>query len=318
MEAPENTSKPLIFPLRDGSDSKPLNSFRAPAIGSGREKRPSSLDLWTLDGCSSPLKRPLDEPYLELTVRDCGGGNANAVLITREKGFRPGRGRKNSCASKKSRSEMLPEDLKRSVCRARKDMQEKCLCLAADHQCVLTFRGCFTDRALAWKIFGEWVRLMKVRFPTFQYVVVMELHKSGGIHLHLALHGFWPAKSLRFLWHRAIRRKDPDACWEKSPGNVDLSKPRYGSVRRNARYLGKYYGKDFAQGDLNSKRYACSKGIAKPNVTVLYLDIGTPRLAVVRYLQSLCGGELARLPFECQVAGFQMELFELQTATMPP
>lgn len=318
MEAPQNTSN---LPLGSGREQKGVRfgkTFQAPAAGGSPEKQARSLDLWTLGGGSVPEKRPLDEPYLELKVVDCGGGNADAWMVTREKGFRPGRGRKNSCAAKKLRSEMLPEDLTRSISRARKLLRQKCMCLGVNNLLTLTFRAQITDRRLAWDIVGDFFRMVKLRFPSFEYVVIMELHKSGCIHFHVGVHGFWPAASFRFLWHRAIRRKDRDSCWEKSPGNVDFKMQRYGDVRRAARYLAKYFGKDFDQGDLNAKRFASSKGIAKPKVTVLYLDIGTPRLAVVRYLQSLSGGELARVPRTCQVAGYEVELFELQTATMPP
>lgn len=316
MEAPRN---PIVLPSKQGPDDQVERGDPRPrAVGARTECADSRLDLWTHNPPIEYAWRPEDEPYLEVTVYDCGNGNAEVTAITREKGYRPAGSSSYVRAEKKKRSEMTEDDLRRCAQRARCSVRRTCLCLGANNLLTLTFRGAMTDGALAWAILAEFVRTVKKRFPAFEYVAVPELHKSGGLHFHLAIKGKFPAASFRTLWHRAIRRKDPDACWEDSPGNVDFKFSRGGSVRDMARYLTKYITKQFDQGDLFSHRFSRSKGIKPPQVTKMYLDLCTSPLRLTRLLQELTGGELARIPREDYVAGFYVRMFDFQSPTLPP
>jgi len=92
------------------------------------------------------------------------------------------------------------------------------------------------------------------------YVGVLERHKKGNFHLHMAITGWINIKHARGLWW-AI-------CGGRGAGNVDVSYKGYmGASRldksaRIARYISKYVTKTFEDGsshEFNKKRYWASR-----------------------------------------------------------
>lgn len=108
------------------------------------------------------------------------------------------------------------------------------------------------DWAAAWDNFR---RLCKKYGHEFQYVAVLEKHKSGALHLHAAIDRHIPVAVIRGLWYSCVGGK--------GQGNIDISfKPNMTVHQRRAgcaKYVSKYITKQSGHVEFNKKRYWSSR-----------------------------------------------------------
>lgn len=108
------------------------------------------------------------------------------------------------------------------------------------------------DWSKAWDNFR---RLCKKYGHEFQYVAVLERHKSGALHLHAAIDRHIPVNIIRGLWYSCVGGK--------GQGNIDISfKPNMTVHQRRAgcaKYVSKYITKQSGHVEFNKKRYWSSK-----------------------------------------------------------
>jgi hypothetical protein len=153
--------------------------------------------------------------------------------------------------------------------RAKRNLKWKVLALRGDRIVTLTTRGGIPFFDEGWRLWGKLERYCWRRYRSFEYVVVMEKHKSGAFHIHFVTNKFMDANMLRLLWHRVLTGdhslRSP-LRGADSPGNVDVS--RVLRSRKICGYLAKYLGKTFdCLYGKRVKRFAASKGIADPERT---------------------------------------------------
>jgi hypothetical protein len=193
------------------------------------------------------------------------------------------------------------ENWNRAVRRSKRELRWRMLGLRVDRLLTLTVRNGIASIDQAWCLLERFVRLVNWRYyrskpDGIDYVVVPELHKSGGFHLHLGLNRFYDVTVLRTLWHRALtcRPLTRPLAGADSPGNVDIKRAR-GSPLSLARYLAKYLGKTFeAVRCRGRRRYACSKGIR-------------PAVRLRRALPLAAGGEALLLRQMHEADGYRVE-----------
>jgi hypothetical protein len=141
--------------------------------------------------------------------------------------------------------------------------------------------------AEARRCFDRWARSVRVADPDFEYVVVVERHQSGFLHLHAAvrLSGAVKYNHLRRLWHSALLLEEGVRVTRMltgaaAPGNIDVSTTRRGgeslgaSARRMARYIAKYLAKDCVT-EFGRKAYSSSRGINLQTAKVFWLKATT-------------------------------------------
>jgi hypothetical protein len=114
---------------------------------------------------------------------------------------------------------------------------------------------------LAWlsRAFRLWVMRMRDTYPDFEYLQVREVHKSGGVHLHVAVTGI-----NRSVVRRSRAAHDIGRKWsEVGGGFVDVGKPGDHPGESAGWYVGKYLAKahedSFAKG---YRRWTRSLGFA--------------------------------------------------------
>lgn len=223
-----------------------------------------------LDGCADPHVRHL------VKVTDCGNGHREALIC--RKWVDPW---KAMCrlyfGDKSARGEGDREaSIERAARRANAKVRQLVKSLGCDSLGTLTYRDNVTDRDTVLKHWREFVRRVRKVLPSFHYVATLEKQKRGAYHVHVAMQRL-PAR-LRVDGHTLKSWDVMRAIWRRviggSGGNFDESKRQNGALAqcmRIARYIGKYVAKDFADGDLNSRRYMPS-AIVQPTVTRSWHD----------------------------------------------
>lgn len=232
--------------------------------------------------------------YQEIHCYDFGDKHGDMTIVRRDADYSPPRKGVSKVRVSKTVSEMSDEDLLRSVNRSKKEMKRRCLMINADHMLTLTYRENEQCLDKTSQDFARFIRLVRVRFPDFQYVAVHEYQKRGSIHYHLAIHGFYPVTFLRFCWLKAIT--PPAQAFTKSFGNIDIQCNAYGAQWQKgkiARYLVKYMGKNIQDTDVSRKRYSSSRGIPEPLHYVYFLPLGT---ATIRFCSQLLHKLVGRPP----------------------
>ena len=117
--------------------------------------------------------------------------------------------------------------------------------------------GAFVDEAQWAKDFDKFRRLVeKALGSKFPYVAVLEQHRKGNFHLHIAWAGKVPINIVRRCWQVVVKKAgNVQAQYIKSRGGVDRS-------AIIARYISKYVSKMFESIDsyrFNKKRYWASR-----------------------------------------------------------
>jgi hypothetical protein len=180
--------------------------------------------------------------------------------------------------------ELDPLNIERAACRAKRKVRYLTRNMQADH--LVTFTRCegpntFTwtdDQWAAWAGGGsqewqddnaafwteeQWLaawdrmrRLLVRQIGHFPYVAILERHKKGNFHLHVAWCGKANVKLLRRMWLSILGGRgagNVDAKWMKVPAGQDRA-------CRIARYISKYVTKSFEDNPrFNKKRYWASK-----------------------------------------------------------
>jgi hypothetical protein len=184
------------------------------------------------------------------------------------------------------------ENLRRAVRRARQAVRAAVKALNADHMLTLTYRENMQDEARLKRDFKEFVRLVRLRYASWQYVAVREKQDRGAYHIHMAVRGKQPIRWLLRCWLRAIGQPEHEvndwfmrgvALGERSFGAVNVRAPRrdFGGAGQSwkpdrlAGYMTKYLHKEFSAVDKFAKRYWASRDIARPQMIRMWLGSST-------------------------------------------
>ncbi|MGH8777973.1 rolling circle replication-associated protein [Paraburkholderia sp.] len=158
--------------------------------------------------------------------------------------------------AKRGKSENSEDNLLNAAKRAKQQVRQRCKAIQADHLVTLTFRGAMMDTERLKACLDQFRRRV-ARIEGFEYVAVPERHKSGGWHLHIAVHGRVRVELMRRIWWSIVGR---------AMGNIHARSPyrEKGPRHMLAGYLSKYIVKGFESHKLNEKRYWTSRGILVP------------------------------------------------------
>jgi hypothetical protein len=182
-----------------------------------------------------------------------------------------------------------PENVQRSLFRARRRLKDAVKELAPTALLTLTSRNRLNDLDRAYAAWGRFRVLVRQVDPEFAAVVVPELHKSGlHWHLHAAVRMTVGHKVLRRLWHIALMGLDGVRVTKtlrgaEAPGNVDIKHGSRSSdvsarAMRIAKYIGKYLSKDLHT-QFGRKAYAPTRNITVAQAQRFYLAALTPEAA---------------------------------------
>lgn len=180
------------------------------------------------------------------------------------------------------------DSLKCSVRRSRQRVRWLVKTIEADHMLTFSYRENVTDENKLKTDLQACIRLIRNRYPDFQYVAVREYQERGALHLHMAVKGKQPIKWILYCWLKAIGQDNNQLVeWyingiplaEKSKGAVNVRAPsRYwggkGDTWKSDKlsgYLTKYIYKDFENTARGSKRYWHTKGIEPIKVMKFWL-----------------------------------------------
>jgi len=190
------------------------------------------------------------------------------------------------------------ENRKRSAKRAKQNVRYLVKSIFADHMLTFSYRENVIDRARVAAEWKEFVRLFRVRYPSWAYLAVLEKQDRGSLHIHVAVTGKQDIRWLLRCWLIAIGQPVEDVSdWlvggvklgEKSLGAVNVEPPRKrwgGSHTQWKRdklsgYLTKYIGKEFEEADKNAKKYWHSRNIEKPVIERFWLKAKTYEQAII-------------------------------------
>lgn len=190
--------------------------------------------------------------------------------------------------SDEERASRDADNLARAVRRARQKVRHLVKSLEGDHMLTFSYRENMTDIERLKADWKRFLRLMRGRYPEFQFVCVREKQERGAYHLHVAVHGKQDIRWILRCWLLAIGQEWEEvqqwfiygsALGEKSLGAVNVRAPqkkwgakvRAWKPERLAGYMTKYLGKEFAEAEHHSLRYWHSKGIEKPVVIKWWL-----------------------------------------------
>lgn len=244
-----------------------------------------------LDGAAEPHDKWL------VKITDCGHGHREAIAVKQH--VDPWR---TLCRmyfdEKRKRGEGDRDDsIERASRRAKQKVRQLCKALGCDSLGTLTYRDNVTDRPTVLKHWKQFVARVRKVLPAFDYVATIEKQARGALHIHMAMRRL-PAR----LWLKANPITGQRAGWVKSwdvmraiwrrviggsGGNFDENKRAgrgaYARCMRIAGYVGKYVAKDFAEGELNSRRYMASS-MPQPTVSRQWHDVAVlPELVASIY-----------------------------------
>lgn len=203
--------------------------------------------------------------------------------------------------TEEEQAERDQENAQRAAKRAKQTARWLLKTMRADHMLTLTARECITDLKRFQRLYQEFTRLVRKRYPNWQYVAVHELQERGAIHLHIGIRGRGDVHWLRRCWlmalgHR-VRFEDlpngkrklvamlkdgrdwRDCSSDEVRGNIQLRGPskRFGKAgirwqtEKLAAYMCKYMAKRFDESTASTRRYWPSKNIQRPQVEKVWL-----------------------------------------------
>lgn len=151
------------------------------------------------------------------------------------------------------------EVTRKNAARAKRAVRLACKNVGVDRLMTLTRRESeasdFWTRDQWAKAWDKFLRLLKRAGVELIYVAVLEQHKKGNFHLHVALTGHAPVNLLRGIWWAC--------CGGRGMGNVDIKRRRtHDRTHRTAKiasYISKYIAKQFEDSEFNKKRYWASR-----------------------------------------------------------
>ena len=220
--------------------------------------------------------------YLSARRYPSGDAEVVALRLSSDDSLIRGGGAKRK---NKEKEKMDLDVLEKSSRRAKTTVRRKCLTMQCDRLLTLTFRENLKDIDIAWQRFHYFNKLMRHKFPRYQYVAVPEYQKRGAVHFHLAIRGYYPVKIVRKLWRRAVGQLD---------GNIDITPPK--RVKKGqwnpsliANYLAKYLSKHDSV-HFNRRRYSTGGGIQVPSAMTGWLAISLDKDHTVSTLQGVMSG----------------------------
>lgn len=178
-----------------------------------------------------------------------------------------------------------PETVAASLRRSRKAVRLRVKELAPENLYTFTRRESEDNKGEWWQR-GDWARAWK-RFcrvcyragVDLSYVAVLESHKKGNFHLHVAVRNTGKGKARGELLSRIWAA----VCGGKGMGNIDFGGKKtkgkkaaptvyqstYERSRKIARYIAKYIAKDLSAADFNKRRYWTNVEGLLPTVKVV-------------------------------------------------
>jgi hypothetical protein len=169
-------------------------------------------------------------------------------------------------SAKRIQGEQDENNVISSINRSKKKIRYLIKSMGCDRLATFTIRQNDPSKYLTIEEWGAaWDRLLRLCKKAncrFQYVAVLEHHKSGAYHLHAALVGRANVVMLRRLWFIALGCKG-DERGVSSPGNVDIKYradlSRSERLAGIAKYMSKYVSKQLGHTEFNKKRYWASR-----------------------------------------------------------
>lgn len=221
---------------------------------------PDGLDPRGWERPNIPGWQPSDLGNIVLKVQafQSGGYECSARRLNLPELARMSDGRRHHGKREKP-AEVDPEVTKKNAKRAKRNVRLACKNIGVDRLMTLTRRESepaeFWDRQEWAKAWDKFVRLCKRAGVDLVYVAVLEDHKKGNHHLHVALTGHAPVNLLRQIWWAC--------CGGRGMGNVDIKRRRtHDRMHRTAKiasYISKYIAKQFEDSEFNKKRYWASR-----------------------------------------------------------
>ena len=282
---------PLVLIEEHLTDEFSENEYR-PALQGGR-----LIKNWSIKDSFKPPASGEKTPVLKIQRFEQGGYEATVRMLDLEKiGDAIDRGGKRG--KREAPAEISPETLEKCAQRAKRRVRYLVKNMGATNLVTLNKRegpntkGWNGDQWEAWEQggqelweaengafwgVGEWAaawdkqrRNLERVMGAFPYVAVLERHRKGNFHLHLAWCGKVNLNVMRPLWYLA--------CGGNGQGNVDS---KYIKVARGcersaviSRYISKYVCKHFEMhSEFNKKRYWASRQ-ALPEVQRFILNCG--------------------------------------------
>jgi hypothetical protein len=160
-----------------------------------------------------------------------------------------------------------------SINRAKQKMRWLIKSMGCDRLGTFTKRENDSDNYMTPEQWGQaWDRLLRLCKRAncqFQYVAVLERHKSGAYHLHAAMIGRVNLELIRRLWYIALGAKGNERG-SFTPGGFNISyksnMTRTDRLRGVSKYISKYVSKQLGHTEFNKKRYWSSRHQLPPSV----------------------------------------------------
>lgn len=225
---------------------------------------------------------------------------ANRTSITNARmGFNPLLDCPRKRRTDEEQAERDTENRKRSAKRAKINVRLLVKSIFSDHMLTFSYRENVTDRARVSADWKRFVRLFRVRYPSWAYLAVLEKQERGALHIHVAVQGKQDIRWLLRCWLLAIGQPMEEvSAWlvggvklgDKSLGAVNVESPnrRWGGGSKQWRsrdklagYLTKYIGKEFEEADKYAKKYWHSENVIKPQIERFWLKATTYEQAVI-------------------------------------
>jgi len=176
-------------------------------------------------------------------------------------------------------SAKLDKSMRTSIERSKRMVRKRCKQIRADRMLTLTTRANET-RVEVWAKWWDEFRRRLGKIRDFHYVAVLERHKRGGFHIHVAVNGRLDWKVLRSIWLSVVGKSGTDGATNDSIQRFKKTWifRQFGGKGRAMRhliasYIAKYVGKDISGSTFNKKRYWSSKGVVLPE-TVTNAHLG--------------------------------------------
>ncbi len=180
------------------------------------------------------------------------------------------------------------ENLKRAVRKARQEVRFRVKAGGFDRLLTTTIREYCDSREQYQKYHQAFVRLVRNRYPDWQFVCVLEYQERGALHMHYAVKGRQNIKWLLRCWLVVLGQEEYDLNrWyvhgeklgDKSKGAVNVTSPRHQfrghssdwHCDKLAGYMTKYIVKDMDMVPKGAKRYWQSREIPKVDVYKFWL-----------------------------------------------
>lgn len=263
-----------ILPLFSGIPARE-EDFGAPPPGGGAPDGVRGVS----GGGAPPLKSntthstyPVEnDEYTSLNFRGYSDGLSEATWA---------RPRKPSGRPRAARGASLFPDRNREnvIKRAKTAIRRKCMHNKLDYLVTLTPRENITDRARFGALVSEFQRRVKLRFPEWDCITVLEKQERGAWHAHLGVHGWQKLQFQRKTWWAVVGDYEGH-----HGGAVNVNPPPGKRVGQHLRwdivalanYLCKYISKAVGEDHIfDKKTYWHTRGIDFPPVETILVASG--------------------------------------------